>query len=94
MPLFGACERHVTARPARTVQQCCGAELNDVEPRAPHPACALSSARMKRFNDRSQPSMATLFKKRAAQDTAGDQCALSAVLCEKQSCGYASIAKE
>jgi len=49
---------------------------------------------MKRFNDRSQPSMATLFKKRAAQDTAGDQCALSAVLCEKQSCGYASIAKE
>jgi len=45
-----------------------------VQPPAPHPACALSSARMKRFNDRSQPSMATLFKKRAALETADNQC--------------------
>ena len=51
-----------------------------MQPPAPHPACALSSARMKRFNDRSQPSMATLFKKRAVQDATEDQCAFAAML--------------
>lgn len=50
---------------------CSAAELEGLEPPSAHPPCALSSSRMKRFNDRSQPSVASMFgKKRSAGDLA------------------------
>lgn len=37
------------------------AELKDVEPPPAHPPCALSSLKMKQYNDRSQRTIASMF---------------------------------
>ncbi|KAK9819914.1 hypothetical protein WJX72_003899 [[Myrmecia] bisecta] len=45
-------------------------ELRDISPIAAHAPCALSSSRMKRFNDRGQPSVATMFGRKPASKRA------------------------
>ena len=62
------------------------AELEGLEPPLAHPPCALSSSRMKRFNDRSQPSMAAVFgKKRSAGESMDEKrSAICVLLCMAQ----------
>ena len=49
-------------------------ELKDVKPPPPHKPCSLSSKSNRLFNDRSQPSVASFFKRKApAQQDKGAQ---------------------
>ena len=60
--------------PALTLSTILPSELKDVKPPPPHKPCSLSSKSNKLFNDRSQPSVASFFKRKApAQQDKGAQ---------------------
>lgn len=60
LPRVAACEI-VDTHPKWSDHAALLLELRGVPPPPPHAPCALSSARDRRFNDRSQPSVAALF---------------------------------